>query len=110
METNETARPGVLFTLSLLNSWTVGTGAISMLGWIDQHSSERIATWVGVWIFTIAVPTVQATRINSVLSELRRDGRPLSPRSRRILARAQVLILICGSMTALLLYGLFVNR
>jgi hypothetical protein len=41
---------------------------------------------------------------------MRRAGVHVSPRSRRALAHARVLILICGSMTVLLLFGLLVMK
>jgi len=106
MEVRETARYGPLFTISLMTSWTFVTVLIGMLGWSDQRSAERLATWAGIWIFTVAVPTVLALRVHGVLSELRRDGHPLSSRSRSALAHARALVLICGSMTVLLLFGL----
>lgn len=110
MRVTESIGYGPMFVMSLLTSWTLVTGLIGMLGWSDERSSERIATWIGIWVFTVIVPTIQAIRIHRVLSETLHDGRLLSPRNRGILAHARILILVCGSMTVLLLFGLVVKR
>jgi hypothetical protein len=106
MGTKDTPRYGPLFAISLLTSWTFVTGLIGMLAWSDRGSPERVATWIFIWLFTVGMPTLQAFRIHAVLSEMCHGGVDLSPRSRRALTQARVLILICGSMTVLLLFGL----
>ena len=110
MGVRENASYGPMFVMALVTSWTLVTGLIGMLAWPDQHSPERVATWIGLWVFAVAVPTVQAVRIHGVLREAFRDGRTLSPRSRGALAQARVLILICGSMVVLLVFGLMATR
>lgn len=110
MQAKETPGYGPLFVISLLTSWTFVTGLIGILGWSDRHSPHHVATWIFIWMFTVGMPTIQALRIHAVLSEMRREGVHVSPRSRCALAHARVLILICGSMTALLLFGLLVRR
>ena len=110
MGSRENASYGPMFVMSLLTSWTLVTGLIGMLAWPDRNSPERVATWIGLWVFTVAVPTIQAVRIHGVLRETLGDGRTLSPRSRSALAHARVLILICGSMAVLLVFGLIAAR
>lgn len=110
MGAKEPAGYGPLFATSLLTSWTFVTGLIGMLAWPDLRSAKHVAAWIFMWMFTVGVPTIQALRIHAVLSEMRQAGVHVSPRSRRALAHARVLILICGSMTALLVFGLLARR
>jgi uncharacterized membrane protein len=110
MGVEETPGYRLLFAISLLTSWTLGTGLIAMLGWWDEHAPRQIATWIFLWLFTVGVPTIQAFRIHAVLREMGQGRVHVSARSRRALAHARVLILICGSMTVLLVFGLLVNR
>ena len=110
MEARDGAGYGPMFVMSLVMSWTLTTGAIGMLAWSDDRSPERLATWISLWVFTVAVPTIQAIRIHRVLSEITRGAGHSSPRSRRALEHARVLILICGTMTVLLVFGLVVKR
>ena len=110
MDTRVTPSYGPTFVIAVVMSWTLTTGAIGMLGWSDDRSPERLATWISLWVFTVAVPTILAIRIHRVLSEITRGAGNVSPRSRRALENARVLILICGSMVVLLVFGLAVKR
>ena len=110
MRTGETASYGPMLVMSLVTSWTLTTGVIGMMAWSDERSAERLATWISLWVFTVVVPTIQALRIHHVLGEITRGAGNSSPRSRSTLAHARVLILICGSMTVLLVFGLVAMR
>ena len=67
---------------------------------------QHLATWVSLWVFTVAIPTVQALRIHRRLGEVLQDCAMASPQLRRDLEHARFVIVMCGSMTVLLVVSL----
>jgi len=100
-------RYGVVFTISLLLSWTLVTGLLMLSYRAGSQSLRDAAQWAGLWFFTVGAPTVQALRIHRCLNEVVRECPVLSPQVRRDLAHARFVILMCGSMCALLVFGLW---
>ena len=99
-------RFGVSFALSLLVSWTVATALIGMAIWSGPKTMEHAATWAGVWIFTIGTPTLQALQIHRRLNDVLLECPAMPPRVRRDLSHARFVVVMCGSMTVLLVFGL----
>ena len=105
MRTDE-VRYGVTFMLSLLLSWTLTTGILALAFWSGDRIAGRATVWASVWVFTVGVPTMQALRIHRVLGDLVRDCPTIPAQTRRGLAHARFVVLMCGSMTVLLLFAL----
>ena len=101
---------GAIFTLSLLLSWTVITGLIGVVFWSGPRTIEDAATWAGLWVFTVATPTLQALRIHRSLTDIHRECPTSWPQVRRDLAHARFVVLMCGSMAVLLVCGLRLAR
>ena len=100
---------GVPFALSLLLSWTLATALIGMAAWSGPRTIEHAAKWAAVWIFTIGAPTLQALVIHRRLNDVLVECGTATPRVRRDLSHARFVIMMCGSMTVLLMFGLLVN-
>ena len=98
------------FTLALLGSWTLTTALLAFAGWTDSHTPQHLTTWVSLWIFTVAIPTVQALRIHRRLGEVLHDCAITSPQVRRDLEHARFVIVMSGSMTVLLVVALRFGR
>lgn len=99
-------RFGVSFALSLLLSWILATTLIGMAVWSGPQTIEHAAKWAGVWIFTIGAPTLQALQIHHRLNDVLLECPTTPPRVRRDLSHARFVILMCGSMTVLLMFAL----
>jgi len=97
---------GVSFALSLLLSWTLATALIGMAIWSGPQTIGHAAKWAGVWIFTVGAPTLQALQIHRRLNDVLLDCPTTSPQVRRDLSHARFVVLMCGSMTILLIFGL----
>jgi hypothetical protein len=96
---------GVTFTASLLLSW-LATGLIALGFRAGEQSAQHVAQWAGLWFFTVAAPTLQALRIHWRLNDIVRECPTTSPQVRRDLAHARFVVLMCGSMTVLLVFAL----
>jgi hypothetical protein len=94
------------FVLSLLLSWTLATGLIAMAVWSGPQTIQHAAQWVGVWIFTVGAPTLQALQIHRRLNDVLLDCPTTPPQVRRDLSHARFVVLMCGSMTIILIVGL----
>lgn len=105
MTTARRTRYGITFTLSLALSWTLATGLIALACWSGERTPERFASWAGLWIFTIGVPTLQALRVHRRLNELHAAAM-IPERTRRDLAHTRFILLLCGSMVVLIVIGL----
>ena len=101
---------GAAFGLSLLLSWIPTTALIGMAIWSGPRTIDHAATWVGVWIFTIGAPTLVALQIHRRLNDVLLECPAMPPRVRRDLSHARFVILMCGSMTVLLVFGLFAMK
>jgi hypothetical protein len=101
---------GVSFSLSLLLSWTLAAALIGTAIWSGPHTIEYAARWAGVWIFTIGAPTLQALQIHRRLNDVLLECPSAPPRVRRDLSHARFVILMCGTMTILLVFGLLVTK
>lgn len=99
---------GVSFALSLLLSWTLTTALIGMAIWSGPQTIEHAARWAGMWIFTVAAPTLQALQIHRRLNDVVLECPTTSPQVRRDLSHARFVVLLCGSMTILIVFGLLV--
>jgi hypothetical protein len=108
MNTRNDVGVGVSFALSLMLSWTLATALIGMAIWSGPQTIEHAATWAGVWIFTIGAPTLQALQIHRRLNDVLLECPAAPPRVRRDLSHARFVILMCGTMTILLVFGLIV--
>jgi hypothetical protein len=97
---------GVSFAVSLVLSWTVATALIGMAAWSGPQTIEHAAKWAALWIFTVGAPTVQALQIHRRLNEVLLECPTTPPRVRRDLSHARFVVLMCGSMTLLLVFGL----
>ena len=97
---------GVSFALSLMLSWTLTTALIGVAVWSGPQTIEHAAKWAGVWIFTIGAPTLQALQIHRRLNDVLLECPSTPPQVRRDLSHARFVILMCGSMTVLLIFGL----
>jgi hypothetical protein len=100
---------GLLFTVSLLLSWTLVTAAIALGFRAGPRSLQAGAQWAGLWFFTVAAPTIQALRIHRRLNDIVRECPASSPQIRRELEHARFVILMCGSLCVLLVFGLLVK-
>ena len=109
MESQHYRGYGLLFVTSLLISWTLVTGLIGMLAWSEARTGH-LAKWIGLWAFTVGIPTLQSMRIHGLLRDVVHDCPVTAQHSRRDLAHARVVILFCGSMTVLFVFALFVER
>jgi hypothetical protein len=95
------------FVLSLLLSWTLATALIvAMAVWSGPQTIQHAAQWTGVWIFTVGAPTLQALQIHRRLKDVLLDCPTTSPEVRRDLSHARFVVLMCGSMTVILIFGL----
>ena len=97
---------GAIFTLSLLLSWTLVTALLALAYLAGGRSPASAAQWAGLWFFTVAATTLQAIRLHRNLNDIAHECPVLSRQVRRDLARARFVILTCGSMCALLVFGL----
>lgn len=109
MKSGKEVGVGVSFALSLLLSWTLTTTLIGMEIWSGPQTIEHTAKWAGVWIFTIGAPTLQAFQIHRRLNDVLLECPSTPPRVRRDLSHARFVIMMCGSMTVLLVFGLLVE-
>ena len=100
---------GTLFTVSLLLSWTLVTAVIALGFRAGDQSFENAAQWAGLWFFTVAAPTIQALRIHRRLNDIVHECPASSPQIRRELEHARFVILMCGSLCVLLVFGLLVK-
>jgi len=100
---------GLLFTVSLVLSWTLVTAAIALGFRAGQQSLQAAAQWAGLWFFTVAAPTIQALRIHRRLNDIVHACPATSPQVRRELEHARFIILMCGSLCVLLVFGLLVK-
>jgi hypothetical protein len=109
MSTRNEVGVGLAFALSLLLSWTLATALIGVAAWSGPRTIEHAAKWAGVWIFTIGAPTLQALLIHRRLNDVLVECPVVPPRIRRDLSHARFVIVMCGSMTVLLVFGLLVK-
>ena len=100
------ARYGLLFSLSLTLSWTLISALIAMSFWSGAHTFEAAAQWMGLWMFTVAAPTVQAVWLHRRLNEVLMVCPTLNSRVRRDLMHVRFALLMFGSMTVLVVIGL----
>jgi hypothetical protein len=106
MRSRQGVRFGVSFALSLALSWTLTTALIGMAVWSGPQTIEHAAKWAGIWIFTVAAPTLQAFQIHRRLNDVLFECPAAPPHVQRDLAHARFVVLMCGSMTVLLVFGL----
>ena len=99
-------RCGVMFGFSLVLSWLLITPLVGFAFWSGPHTSDALSTWIGVWVFAVAVPTLQALLVHRRLNDALAACPTLVPRVRRDLAHTRFVLLMCGSMTALLAFTL----
>jgi len=97
---------GVSFAASLVLSWTLTTALIAMAVWSGPQTVEHAAKWAGIWIFTVGAPTLQALQIHRRLNDVLLECPATPPQVRRDLSHARFVVLMCGSMTVLLVFGL----
>jgi len=110
MKSRHEVRFGVSFALSLVLSWTLTTALIGLAVWSGPQTVDHAAKWAGIWIFTVAAPTLQAFQIHRRLNDVLFECPTPPPRVRRDLSHARFVVLMCGSMTVLLVFGLQVAR
>jgi hypothetical protein len=110
MTSRNEVRFGVSFVLSLMLSWTLTTVLIGMAIWSGPQTIEHATNWAGVWVFTIGAPTLQALQIHRRLNDVLLECPSTPPAVRRDLSHARFVILMCGSMTVLLMFGLLVTN
>ena len=101
---------GVLFTASLLLSWTLVTAVIALGFRSGQQSLGHAAQWAGLWFFTVGAPTIQALRIHRRLNDIVHECPSTSAQIRRDLEHARFVILMCGTMCVLLVFSLQVVK
>ena len=95
-----------MFSLSLLMSWTLVSGALAFAAWADRHTAQLLTTWVGLWVFTVLGPSLQALVIHRRLGEVLENCPMTPPRVIRDLAHVRFVIVMCGSMSVLLVWAL----
>jgi hypothetical protein len=95
-----------MFRLSLLMSWTLITGALAFAAWTDRHTPQLLTTWIGLWVFAVVGPTMQALLIHRRLGEVLHSCPMTPPRVHRDLAHARFVIVMCATMTVLLAWAL----
>ena len=100
-------RYGTVFMISLLLSWTLVTALLVLCYRAGSQSFRDAAQWAGLWFFTVAAPTLQALRLHRRLNDIVHECPTLPAQVRRDLAHARFVILMCGSMCALLVFGLW---
>jgi hypothetical protein len=106
MKSRNEVSVGLSFAVSLLLSWTLATALIGMAIWSGPQTIGHAATWAALWIFTVGAPTIQALQIHHRLNEVLLDCPTTSAQVRRDLSHARFVVLMCGSMTLLLVFGL----
>ena len=99
-------RYGVTFGASLALSWLAITPLLGWVFWSGPHTTDALAMWIALWIFAIAVPTLQAVVVHRRLNEALDACPTLVPRVRRDLAHTRFVLLMCGSMTVLTVVAL----
>src|SRR5205085_11667661 len=88
-------RSGVLFTLTLVLSWTLITTAMALavLGERDV-SGQRIATWISLWVFSVVMPSLNALTLHRIARALTNDGSEEPPRE---LLRTRTVLLLTAN-------------
>lgn len=95
-----------MFGLSLVLSWTLVSGALAFAAWLDRQTPQLLTTWAGLWVFTVLAPSIQALLIHLRLGEVLQSCPMTPPQVHRDLAHARFVIVMCGSMTVLLVWTL----
>jgi hypothetical protein len=78
--------------------------------WSGPQTIGHAANWVGIWIFTVAAPTLQSFQIHRRLNDVLFECPTTPPQVQRDLSHARFVVLMCGSMTVLLVLGLQLAR
>jgi hypothetical protein len=110
MNTKHELAFGASFAFSLLLSWTLATALIGMSIWSGPRTIEHAAKWTGVWVFTVGIPTLQALQIHRRLHDVLLECPTTSQQVRRDLSHARFVVLMCGSMTILLVFALLAGE
>lgn len=95
-----------MFSLSLLLSWTLVSGALAFAAWVDRQTLPLLTMWAGLWVFTVLAPSLQALLIHRRLGEVLHSCPVTPPQVLRDLGHARFVIVMCGSMTVLLVWTL----
>jgi hypothetical protein len=99
-------RYGLNFGMSLVLSWIFSTPLIGFAYLSGSRTREELAMWVSLWVFTVGVPTMQAYRVHRRLNELLQVYPGLAHGVRRDLAHTRFVLLMCGSMTVLIVMAI----
>jgi hypothetical protein len=97
---------GVTFGLSLILSWLLVTPFLMLAFWSGPHTRDELTKWVGLWIFTVGAPTLQAIRLHRRLNDLLQMCPTVAGPVRRELAYTRFALLMFGSMTVLMVISL----
>ena len=108
MKTTSSTAFGGAFTAALILCWTLTTALLAVTAWRSPDNPKRLATWMALWLFTVAVPTLHAIRIHERLNDVLLNCVTVPPPVRRDLMHARFVIVTCGSITALLAWALSV--
>ena len=102
---NADIRYGLLFSLSLSLSWTLTSALIAMSFWSGAHTFEAASHWMGLWMFTVAAPSIQAVWLHRRLNQVLIACPALDAGVRRDLLHIRFTLLMFGSMTVLIVIG-----
>ena len=103
-----TLRPGVLFTLTLVLSWTLITAAVALAAFGERDASlQRIATWVSLWVFSVVMPTLNALTLHRIGRTLTSGGNGEPPHE---LFRTRTVLLLTANMAVLSALALILRR
>ena len=101
MRNNNHVVYGVAFGASLILSWTMITAIVGLAAWSSDRSPGSLARWLGLWVFTVAAPTLQSFYVHRTLKTLIHACPDVPARVRRDLTHVRWTLLMCGTMAVL---------
>ena len=106
MSKNQSVPYGAAYGASLVLSWTMVTAILGLAAWSGDRSVESLARWFGLWVFTVAAPTLVSVSVHRALRALVRNYPDMPERARRDLAHARWAFLMLGTMAVLSAFAL----
>jgi hypothetical protein len=110
MTTRKRIPLGVIFTATLVLSWTLITVAIGFAMYSERNAPWiRLATWASLWLFSVVVPTTNAFAVHRAAADLIDRG-DSGIAAADVLVRLRPVLLLTASMTALSAFALILGR
>ena len=106
MSDNMSVPFGAAFGASLVLSWTMVTAILGLAAWSGDRTVDSLTRWLGLWVFTVAAPTLLSLSVHRALGALIRSYPDIPRRIRRDLAHARWAFLMFGTMAVLSAFAL----